>query len=57
MQGADYVIATGKPVLYLGGFMGMDQVETVDSLAELVDTGALRFINWDGRGGPGFGQQ
>jgi hypothetical protein len=22
MQGADHVLATGRPVLYLGGFMG-----------------------------------
>ena len=26
MQGADYVLATGRPVLYLGGFNGQDSV-------------------------------
>jgi 4-amino-4-deoxy-L-arabinose transferase-like glycosyltransferase len=54
MQGADYVIATGRPVLYLGGFMGEDRVETSASLAQLVADGELRFIYWDGRG-RGFG--
>jgi 4-amino-4-deoxy-L-arabinose transferase-like glycosyltransferase len=55
MQGADYILATGRPVLYMGGFMGQDQVLTADSLASLVNEGKLRFIYWnatnDGRGG------
>jgi 4-amino-4-deoxy-L-arabinose transferase-like glycosyltransferase len=50
MQGADYVLATGRPVLYLGGFMGIDQVETSSSLAQLVADGDLRYIYWDGQG-------
>jgi 4-amino-4-deoxy-L-arabinose transferase-like glycosyltransferase len=54
MQGADYVLAAGRPVLYLGGFMGQDQVETSASLAQLVAKGELRYIYWDG-GGRGFG--
>ena len=54
MQGADYVLATGRPVLYLGGFNGNDQVETDADLARLVDDGELRFIYWNGNGG-GFG--
>jgi hypothetical protein len=54
MQGADYVLATGRPVLYLGGFMGQDQVETGASLADMVANGELRFVYWDGqRAGPG----
>ncbi len=57
MQGADYVIASGRPVLYLGGFNGSDQVETADSLAQLAANGELRYIYWDGPGGPGFGGQ
>ena len=62
MQGADYVIATGRPVLYLGGFMGVDQVVTADQLTQLVASGALRYVYWDARGGGannlrgGFGQ-
>jgi 4-amino-4-deoxy-L-arabinose transferase-like glycosyltransferase len=57
MQGSDYVIATGRPVLYLGGFMGIDPVETPASLQALVSSGQLRYIYWDatGRGGGGPG--
>ncbi|HEY1012904.1 MAG TPA: hypothetical protein VGE07_09405, partial [Herpetosiphonaceae bacterium] len=52
MQGSDYVIATGRPVLYLGGFLGSDPVLTAEQLAALVDSGRLRFIYWGGaRGG------
>jgi 4-amino-4-deoxy-L-arabinose transferase-like glycosyltransferase len=47
MQGSDFVIATGRPVLYLGGFMGMDQVVTTDQLSQMVKAGKLRFIYWD----------
>lgn len=53
MQGADYVIATGRPVLYIGGFNGVDQVVNGDDLAQLVSAGKLRYIYWGGReGGP-----
>jgi 4-amino-4-deoxy-L-arabinose transferase-like glycosyltransferase len=62
MQGADYVLATGRPVLYMGGFMGQDQVLTPDSLARLVESGQLRYIysnaTGDGRiAGGQFGGQ
>lgn len=53
MQGADYVLATGRPVLYLGGFKGSDQVLTEDELAELVESGQLRYIYNSGRTGGG----
>jgi 4-amino-4-deoxy-L-arabinose transferase-like glycosyltransferase len=56
MQGADYVLATGRPILYLGGFMGQDQVETNASLSKLIADGDLRYIYWDGQG-RGFGGQ
>jgi 4-amino-4-deoxy-L-arabinose transferase-like glycosyltransferase len=56
MQGADYVLATGRPVLYLGGFMGQDQVETADDLAQMVSQGVLRFIYFGGNGRD-FGRQ
>jgi 4-amino-4-deoxy-L-arabinose transferase-like glycosyltransferase len=57
MQGADYVIATGRPVLYLGGFMGQDHVLNIGQLAQLVTSGKLRFIYLDAQGGfrGGFG--
>lgn len=55
MQGADYILATGRPVLYLGGFMGQDEVVTSAELAQMVADGELRYIYWNGsgRGGPG----
>ncbi|GAB4573802.1 MAG: glycosyltransferase family 39 protein [Anaerolineales bacterium] len=43
-QGAQYVIETGRPVLYMGGFSGSDEVVTVDDLKELVANGQLRYI-------------
>jgi len=51
MQGSDYVIVTGRPVLYLGGFMGQDSVLTSAGLERLVASGDLRFIYWDARSG------
>ncbi|MEM4360195.1 MAG: hypothetical protein QXT45_06665 [Candidatus Bilamarchaeaceae archaeon] len=56
MQGADYVLATGRPVLYLGGFMGQDRVLTADELERMVAEGDLRYIYW-GRDQRGFGGQ
>lgn len=57
MQGADYVIATGRPVLYIGGFMGQDRVVTAGELADMVAAGKLRFVYWGGQWGGGFGAQ
>jgi 4-amino-4-deoxy-L-arabinose transferase-like glycosyltransferase len=50
MQGADYVIATGRPVLYMGGFNGNDPVVTADTLAKMVKNGQLRYIYWNAGG-------
>jgi len=49
--GAPYVIATGRPVLYMGGFNGGDNVVSADDLAEMVASGELRFVlfGMDGR--------
>ncbi len=44
MQGADYVLATGRPVLYMGGFNGSDAVVSAEDLEYLVEAGRLRFI-------------
>jgi 4-amino-4-deoxy-L-arabinose transferase-like glycosyltransferase len=52
MSGAAYVLATGRPVLYIGGFNGQDQVVTGADLAQLVAEGQLRYVYWGG-GGPG----
>jgi 4-amino-4-deoxy-L-arabinose transferase-like glycosyltransferase len=49
--GARYVIATGRPVLYMGGFSGGDNVVNADDLAQMVADGDLRFVlfGMDGR--------
>jgi 4-amino-4-deoxy-L-arabinose transferase-like glycosyltransferase len=52
-QGAGYVNRTGRGVLYLGGFNGSDQVETPESMAQLVAGGQLRYVYLGG--GRGFG--
>jgi 4-amino-4-deoxy-L-arabinose transferase-like glycosyltransferase len=55
MQGADYVLATGRPVLYLGGFNGQDPVLTLDEFQALLSNGELRYVFTGGesRGGVG----
>jgi len=47
-QGAELVLATGRPVLYMGGFGGQDEVVTVDDLAEMVANGELRYVLYGG---------
>jgi 4-amino-4-deoxy-L-arabinose transferase-like glycosyltransferase len=54
MQGAEYVLATGRPVLYMGGFSGQDAVVTPTSLRQLVAEGRLRYVEL---GGNGFGDR
>jgi hypothetical protein len=39
MQAGDYVLATGRPVLYLGGFMGQNKVVSSDDLKRMVADG------------------
>ncbi len=43
-NGAGLVLATGRPVLYMGGFGGQDQVVTVEDLVQKVEAGELRYI-------------
>jgi len=50
MQGADYVLASGRPVLYMGGFNGNDEVVSAEGLAQLVAAGELRYIYWGAQG-------
>jgi len=47
-QGAAYVIATGRPVLYMGGFSGQDDVVSADDLAQMVADGELRYVLYGG---------
>jgi hypothetical protein len=57
MAGAGYVLATGRPVLYIGGFNGQDPVATSTDLARLVTEGQLRYVYWGGGGGSGSSGQ
>lgn len=42
--GADIVLKTGRGVLYLGGFIGDDDVINAEGLAALVAQGDLRYV-------------
>src|SRR5439155_20206689 len=57
-SGASLQLATGAPVLAMGGFSGGDAAMTVARLQELVSSGQLRYVlaggGPGGRGG-GFG--
>ncbi|MBK6792156.1 MAG: glycosyltransferase family 39 protein [Anaerolineales bacterium] len=47
-QGAELVLATGRPVLYMGGFGGQDEVVTADDLTTMVANGELRYVLYGG---------
>jgi 4-amino-4-deoxy-L-arabinose transferase-like glycosyltransferase len=49
-EGEGYVLATGRPVLYMGGFNGQDQVVASEDLAKMVAEGSLRYILGAGNG-------
>ncbi|MEZ0396294.1 MAG: glycosyltransferase family 39 protein [Anaerolineales bacterium] len=50
--GAPLVLATGRPVLYMGGFSGGDPVVDAAGLEQMVRDGRLRFVLADGNRGP-----
>jgi len=51
-NGASLVLATGRPVLYMGGFGGQDEVVNAEDLSTMVAQGELRYILYGGeRGG------
>jgi 4-amino-4-deoxy-L-arabinose transferase-like glycosyltransferase len=52
IQGASLVLATGRPVLYMGGFSGNDPVIDAQGLAQMVADRQLRYV-LEGRGGQG----
>ncbi|MFQ5435042.1 MAG: hypothetical protein ACE5FD_09215, partial [Anaerolineae bacterium] len=54
MQGAAYVLETGRPVLYMGGFGGGDPVVDATDIARMVTDGDLAFVML---GGGRSGQQ
>jgi 4-amino-4-deoxy-L-arabinose transferase-like glycosyltransferase len=43
-QTAAYILATGRPVLALGGFSGNDNIFTLDELRAKIDSGELRYV-------------
>jgi 4-amino-4-deoxy-L-arabinose transferase-like glycosyltransferase len=47
-QGATMVLATGRPVLYMGGFNGQDDVVSVEDLTQMVANDELRYVLFDG---------
>jgi 4-amino-4-deoxy-L-arabinose transferase-like glycosyltransferase len=56
LTGAPLILATGQPVMAMGGFMGSDPALTPASLAKLIGGGAIRyFLVGGGFGGGAFG--
>ena len=55
---ASIIIATGKPVITIGGFNGGDPAPTLAQFQSLVAEGKVRFllVTGNGGGGPGGGQ-
>jgi hypothetical protein len=47
-QGSPLVLATGRPVLYMGGFSGQDEVVTAEDLKAMVANGELRYVLYGG---------
>jgi 4-amino-4-deoxy-L-arabinose transferase-like glycosyltransferase len=55
---AALILASGQPVMSLGGFSGDDPILTVDQFAQLVAEGQVRYVLLGGMGGGGGpGQQ
>ena len=52
---APYIIATGEPVMTLGGFSGSDQILTLAQLKTLIVEGQVKYFMLDGGGGFGGG--
>ncbi len=57
-EAAQIELATGQPVMAMGGFSGTDPAPTLAQLQEYVGSGRLRYVivgGAEGRGGPGDG--
>ncbi|MDQ2740700.1 MAG: hypothetical protein M3Z66_00100 [Chloroflexota bacterium] len=52
-QAALIIIATGDPVMSLGGFSGSDPILTTAKLAALAKQGVVRYFLLGAGGGPG----
>lgn len=44
MMGSSYVLATGRPVLYMGGFLGTDPVVDAEGIQRMVEQKELRYV-------------
>jgi hypothetical protein len=53
MEGAAYVLETGRPVLYMGGFNGGDPVISTQDLQAMVSQGDLGYVLWTAGGRAG----
>jgi hypothetical protein len=51
-QGAAIQLATGQPVMVIGGFSGGDNALSVDQLKAYIAGGQLRYVLVGGGGGP-----
>ncbi|MGH2583649.1 MAG: mannosyltransferase, partial [Dehalococcoidia bacterium] len=51
MAAAPIILATGEPVMAMGGFSGSDPILTANELAQMVKEGVVRFLLVDGPGG------
>jgi 4-amino-4-deoxy-L-arabinose transferase-like glycosyltransferase len=47
-QGSQLVLETGRPVLFMGGFGGQDEVVTAGDLNAMVTNGELRYVLYGG---------
>jgi 4-amino-4-deoxy-L-arabinose transferase-like glycosyltransferase len=54
-QAAPIIIATGRPVMAMGGFAGTDPILTPESLSQMVQQKELRFVLISAGGRGGFG--
>jgi 4-amino-4-deoxy-L-arabinose transferase-like glycosyltransferase len=54
-MGATLVLATGRPVLYMGGFSGSDPVVDAADLQRMVGNGELRYVLYGGDRSPQSG--
>ena len=52
---ASIIIATGKPVITIGGFNGGDPAPTLEQFRQLVAEGKVRYLLAGGNAGPGGG--
>ena len=50
---APIILATGQPVIAMGGFMGWDDALTVANLEEMVKAGELKYFEVDSSSGGG----